>query len=243
MPGKNSHYKINRFQLLKSLIWNGHFRVIWRETRRRIYSNGYFLLLWGEIALPAQIPEPKIHVTLRLMKSDDIPKLLDINQEGLKDEDVLERIRLLRILNSGIQECYVAETDNGEICHISWWVNSSQNPIIKEFYGGGILPLAADEVLVEGAFTLEAYQRLGIQKWRRLKFFEKSRAIGAKRVINYIRHDNLPSLESSKKAGYRIFMIRRDKWRFFRRSFIFMPVPESTSYPLANEKIAALLES
>ena len=238
-----NHYKFSKYQVLKSLIRNGHFGLIWREIRRRIYSNGYFLLLYGEIALPLQIPEPKTHVTLRPMKPDDIPKLLDINQMGLKDEDVLERIRLLRVLNSGMQECYVAETDDGAPCHISWWVNSSQNPIIKEFYGGGILPLAADEVLVEGAFTLEAYQRLGIQKWRRFKFFEKSLAIGAKRVINYVRHDNLPSLKSGKNAGYRLFMIRKDKWRIFRRSFIFKPVPESTLYPLENEQITDLLQS
>jgi hypothetical protein len=234
---------LSNLEILKSLIRNGHLGLICREIRRRIYSNRYFLILYQKIALPPQIPEPKIHVILRLMKPEDIPRLLDINQKGMKDEDVLERIRLLRLLNSGIQECYVAETEERVPCHISWWVNSSQNPIVKEFYGGAILPLAADEVLVEGAFTLESYQRLGILNWRRIKFFEKSLAIGAKRVINYVRHDNLPSLESEKKAGYRVFMIRKDKWRVFRRSFIFKPVPESTKYPLTNEQITDLFKS
>jgi hypothetical protein len=238
-----NHFKISKFQVLKSLILNGHFGLIFREFRRHLYSDGFFLLLYRKISIPASIPEPDIRVTLRPMKPDDIPRLLDINKKGMKDEDVLERIRLLRILNSGIQECYVAETDQGVPCHISWWINSSQNPIIRKFYGGGILPLALDEVLVEGAFTLEVYQRLGIQRWRRLKFFEKSLAIGATRVINYIRHDNLPSLKSSRSAGYKLFMIRKDKWRLFSRSFIFKPVPESTLYPLENEQITDLLQS
>jgi hypothetical protein len=238
-----SHFKISKFQVLKSLILNGHFGLIFRELRRRLYSDGFFLLLYRKISIPGSIPEPEIRVTLRPMKPDDIPRLLDINQKGMKDEDVLERIRLLRILNSGIQECYVAETDQGVPCHISWWINSSQNPIIEEFYGGGILPLAADEVLVEGAFTLEAYQRLGIQRWRRLKFFEKSLDVGATRVINYIRHDNLPSLKSSRSAGYKLFMIRKDKWRLFSRSFIFKPVSEDTSYLTENGKNPALLFS
>jgi hypothetical protein len=238
-----NHYKISKFQLLKSLIWGGHSSLISREFRRRLYSDGYFLLLYGEISLPANIPDPKIRVTLRPMKSEDVPRLLDIDREGLKDEDVLERIRLLRILYSGIRECYVGETDDGFPCHISWLIDASQNEKIKVLYGGGVLPLASNQVLVEGAFTDERYQRLGIQKWRRFKFFEKSLAIGAKRVINYIRHDNLPSLESSKKAGYRIFMIRKDKWRFFHRSFIFKAVPENTAYPLDNEQITALLQS
>lgn len=236
-------YKISKFQILKSLILNGHFGLIFREFLRRLYSDRYFFILHREISLPASIPEPKIHVTLRPMKPDDIPRLLDINQKGMKDGDILERIRLLQILNSGIQECYVAETDQSVPCHISWWVNSSQNPIIKEFYGGGILPLGADEVLIEGAFTLEAYQRLGIQKWRRFKFFEKSLARGANRVVIYVRHDNVRSLKSCESAGYKLFMIRRDKWRFFRRFFIYKPVPEDTSYLIDNEKNSDLLFS
>jgi hypothetical protein len=238
-----NHFRISNFQVLKSLILQGHFGLIYRELCRRLYSDGYFFVLYGEISLPASIPDPKIRVTLRPMKPEDIPRLLAINQEGLKDEDVLERIRLLRILNSGIRECYVGETDDGFPCHISWLINSSQNEKIRAFYGGGVLPLAPNQVLVEGAFTHEQYQRLGIQKWRRFKFFEKSLAMGAKRVINYVRHDNIRSLKSDKGAGYRLFMIRRDSWRFFRRSFTFKPVPESTSYPLENEQITDLLQS
>jgi hypothetical protein len=53
----------------------------------------------------------------------------------------------------------------------------------------------------------------------------------------------LPSLLSCKSTGYKLFMIRKDKWRLFSRSFIFKPVPESTSYPLKNEQITDLLQS
>jgi hypothetical protein len=236
-----NHFKISKLQIMKSLILSGYFGLIFRELRHRLYSDRYFLLLSRKISLPDNIPEPEIHVTLRPMKPDDIPKLLDINQKGMKEEDVLERIRLLQILNSGIQECYVAETDQGVPCHISWWINSSQNPIIKEFYGGRILPLGANEVMFEGVFTLEAYQRLGILKWRRLKFFEKSLGAGATRLIVYVQHDNLPSLKTCRSAGYKLFMIRKDQWRIFRRTFIFKVVPEDTPYPLENKKIADII--
>lgn len=228
-------YRTGRLKIIKFLILNCYFRLIFGELRRRLYSDS-FLLLAREISIPAEIPEPKIGVTLRPVKHEDIPRLLDINRRGMRDEDVLERIRILQILNSGIEECYVAETDQGVPCHIAWWINSSQNPIIRESYGGRILPLAADEVLVEGAFTLEAYQRLGILKWRRFQFMKKSLAIGATRVINYVRNDNLPSLNSCRNEGYRLFMIRKDKWRFFRQSYIFKAIPEDTTYPLEGKQ-------
>jgi hypothetical protein len=238
-----NYYKISKLQIIKSLILNGYFGLIFREFRRRLYSDRYFLLLFREISLPDNIPEPKIHVTLRPMKPDDIHKLIYIDRKGMKDEDILERIRLLQILNSGIQECHVAETDRGVLCHISWWINSSQNQIIKKFFGGRVLPLAADEVLIEGSFTLETYQRLGIHKWRRLQFFEKSLAAGATRVINYVRHDNLPSLKSCRSAGYKLFMIRKDQWRIFHHTFIFKAIPEDTPYPLEDKKITEILSS
>ena len=238
-----NHYRISKYQILKSLLRNGHLGLIFQEVRRRLYSDAYFLLLYREISLPASIPEPKIHVALRPMKSDDIARLLDINQKGMKDEDVLERIRLLLLLNSGIKDCYVAETEDGTPCHISWLINSSQNEIIKSFYDEGGFPLAPSEVLVEGAFTHEKYQRMGIQQWRRFKFFEKSLAMGATRVVNYVRYDNIRSLNSCNSAAYKLFKIRMDKWRFFRRSFIFKKVPEGTPYPLDHEKIADLLLS
>jgi hypothetical protein len=236
-----NYYKISKLQIIKSLILNGYFGLIFREFRRRLYSDRYFLLLFREISLPDNIPEPDIHVTLRPMKPEDIQKLINIDQKGMKDEDILERIRLLKILNSGIQECYVVETDQGVPCHISWWINSSQNPIIKKLFRGRILPLAADEVLVEGVFTLEAYRRQGIQRWRDLKFFEKSLAVGARRVIGYIRHDNLPSLKGVSSNAYKLFMIRKDQWRIFRRTCIFKATPEDTPYPLDNGKIAEIM--
>jgi hypothetical protein len=236
-----NYYKISKLQIIKSLILNGYFGLIFREFRRRLYSDRYFLLLFREISLPDNIPEPEIHVTLRPMKPEDIQKLINIDQKGMKEEDILERIRLLKILNSGIQECYVAETDQGVPCHISWWINSSQNPIIKKLFRGRILPLAADEVLIEGSFTLEAYQRLGIHKWRRFQFFEKSLSAGATRVINYVRHDNLPSLKSCRSAAYKLFMIRKDQWRIFRQTSIFQAITEDTPYPLENKKIKDIM--
>ncbi len=238
-----NHFRISKFQLLKSLIRNGHFALIFREFRRRFYSDKYFWLLHREISLPYKPLEADIRVRLRTLQSEDIPKLLNIGDGGLSSEDVLERIRLLQLLNSGIKECYVAETEDGFPCLISWLINSSQNEKIEVFYGGGVLPLEPNEVLVEGVFTHEKYRRLGIQKWRRIKLWEKSLAMGANRAISYVRHDNIPSLKSDLSAGFKLFMIRRDRWHFFRRSFIFKPVPESTLYPLENEQIAAVLQS
>jgi hypothetical protein len=238
-----NHYRFSKYKILKSLIRNGHFGLIFREVRRRLYSDDYFLILYKEISVPGSIPDPKIRVTLRKLKAEDIPSLLSLDDRDLSNEDVLERIRLLLLLKSGIEEGYVAETEDGTPCHISWLINSSQNEKIKVFYGGGVLPLAPNEIIIEGVFTQEKYQRLGIQRWRRIRFFEKSLAMGANRAVGYIRYDNIPSLKSSKSAGYKLFMIRRSRWRFFRRTFIFKPVPESTLYPLENEQITDLLQS
>ena len=196
-----------------------------------------------EVAVPLEIPEPKIKLSLRPLKPEDIPQLLNINRKGMKDDEVLERIRLLLLLSAGLEECYVVETEEGIPCHISWWITASQNPVLEKLFQGRILPLAEDEVLVEGDFTLEPYRRLGISSWRRFQFFQKNLTINASRQIGYIRHDNLPSLSKNKKAGFKLFMIRKDTWRFFRQRFFFKAVPEDTPYPLTEKELSELMNS
>jgi hypothetical protein len=236
-------YNISTFHLLKCLIFNGYFGLIFRELRRRIYSDRYFLISAREVAVPLEIPEPKIKLSLRPLKPEDIPQLLNIDRKGMKDDEVLERIRLLRLLSAGLEECYVVETEEGIPCHISWWITASQNPVLKKLFQGRILPLADDEVLVEGAFTLEAYQRLGILTWRRFQFLQKSLAVNTSRHISYIRHDNLPSLYFNKKEGFKLFLIRKDTWRFFRQRFFFKALPEDTPYPLTEKGLSELMNS
>lgn len=221
---------LNRHEMFKAMIKRGRLSLIIQEIQRRLYSDRLFLILYKTFDHPPPIPQPKIKLNLRSLQLKDISVIFDLHNNQLDVNGVRERLRLIPLLTADL-ECSVVETEEGEPCHLFWLITSKENAELKKLFGGRILPLREEEYLVEGAFTLEKYQRMGILTWRRLALYHTCYQMGKRKVINYIRSDNLPSLLSCKNVGYKLFMIRKDKWRFFHNSFVFEKVPEDTPYP------------
>jgi hypothetical protein len=116
---------------------------------------------------------------------------------------------------------------------LAWLIDSRENKKLKSFFNGAITPLADNEVLYELVFTLEKYRGLNIQVWRSLKFVEKSVAMGARWAIGYIRSTNEISLKNAQKNAFEAYMIRTDKWRFFRLNMNFKSL--SPNSPDSND--------
>lgn len=192
------------------------------EMRRRLYSNTVYYVLRRDISDCIQIPSPPISLSLRELREDDIPKLINIHERNLTMQELWERIRILRMVNSGIQTPYVAVTGNDEPCHLAWFIDSGENKNIQSFFDGSIKPLATHEILFEFVFTLEKYRGSGIQVWRSLKFIEKGAKMGAKWALGYIKKSNKASLRNAQKNAFKPYMIRFDQWRFFYHQSEFM---------------------
>lgn len=191
--------------------------LLFQEIRRRLYSDTIYYVLRRDLTTNADIPEPKIHLTLRKLRQEDIPKLFNVYTQGLSIKEIWERIRILRMIKSGIKTPYVAVTNDNEPCHIAWLIDSGENEKLQSFFHGAIKPLASDEVLFEYVFTLEAYRGLGIQPWRSLKFTEKSAELGARWALGYMKSTNESSLKNARRNAFEPYMIRTDKWRLFHR--------------------------
>jgi GNAT superfamily N-acetyltransferase len=212
--------KISTHKILKSLILNGNAGLI-HEIKQRLLSDNLFYINRRDLTLPFTQYHNKLPLALREVQRDDIPKLLNLDTPGLASEEIIERIRLLRMLQTGIRTCYVVVTDDNKPCHMAWLIESTENKKIQIRFHGRILPLAPDEVLFEDAYTLEEYRGLGIHEWRISKFYEKALKLDARWAINYIPHSNIPSLNAARKVGFIPFMLREDNWRFFRVHFKF----------------------
>ena len=196
------------------------FKIIFlsfQEIRRRLFSDTAYYVLRRDLTTKANILEPKIPLTLRKLRQEDIPKLFNVFAHGLSTKEIWERIRILRMIKSGIKTPYVAVTDNDEPCHIAWLIDSGENEKLLSFFHGAIKPLASDEVLFEYVFTLEEYRGLGIQLWRSLKFTEKSAELGARWALGYVKSTNESSLKNARRNAFEPYMIRTDKWRLFYR--------------------------
>jgi hypothetical protein len=190
--------------------------LLFKEIRRRLYSNTIFYIIRRDLTVHVDMFVPKIKLKLRELRKDDVPKFINIYEQRLTNREILDRIRILRMINSGIQTPYVVVTNDDQPCHLAWLIDSRENEKLKSFFNGTITPLADNEVLYELVFTLEKYRGLNIQVWRSLIFVEKSVAMGARWAIGYIRSTNEISLKNARKNAFEPYAIRTDKWRIFR---------------------------
>ena len=60
---------------------------------------------------------------------------------------------------------------------------------------------------------------------------ERGKDIGARYVMTFVAESNTPSLKGCKRAGFYLYMMRREKWFLFRRKLTFTKLPENTPYP------------
>jgi hypothetical protein len=60
---------------------------------------------------------------------------------------------------------------------------------------------------------------------------EKAQNHGARRVITFVDHLNVPALKGCQRSGFSPYLIRVDSWRLFRRRVSFRPLPPGTPYP------------
>jgi hypothetical protein len=213
------------FNLFKIIV------LFFKEIKRRLYSNIIFYVLRRDLRIHVDMPAMKINVSLRELRKDDVPKLINIYEQRLTSQGLWERIRILRMINSGIQTPYVIVTDDDKPCHIAWLIDSAENEKLESFFHGGIAPLADDEVLFEFAFTLEKYRGLGIQVWGGRRFVGKGAAMGARWALAFIRSTNETSLKNARNT-FKAYMIRTDKWRMFRCRRDFKSLPPNFPYTI-----------
>ncbi|HIH97181.1 MAG TPA: hypothetical protein HA348_06875 [Thermoplasmata archaeon] len=222
--------------IIRKIILRGHVALLFKELRKRLYSNNQYYIFRRDVTLPFTSQETKCSLILRQLCEEDIPRLLNLDQPQLPDNEVLERIRRLRLLKSGIQTCYVAVTHNDIPVAMCWLIDASQNEKLQTFFNDGIPPLADDEILLEGGYTIESYRGLGIQRWRVCELLRKAGQCKARWVFAYFRPTITATFQSLIRNGFEPYMIRNDKWRLFKRHLIYKPLSAENLGPINHIK-------
>jgi GNAT superfamily N-acetyltransferase len=128
---------------------------------------------------------------------------------------------------ANLSTCYVAVGDNDEPYYVQWLVGSSDNAKVRALFADRFPALKSDEMLLEGAFTLEAWRGKGIMAAAMSQIAAKAVEHDARWVVTFVINDNIPSLKGCKKAGFEPYLTRQDRWRYFRRRSTFSPLPQS----------------
>ena len=200
---------------IPTMIANEGFKAVLDVGKSRIYSNRIDLLLRRDLTVPFQAPTAKIPIHLRELQISDIPKIV---------KSVAERLPAIK---AGLQTCYVATTDDDEICYMQWLIASSQNHLRPHNVG---LVLQPDEMLLEWAYTFEKFRGLGIMASAMALISERAVLAGAHWALTLVEQNNIASLKGCRNAGFRPYKLREEQWRVLRLSQTYQPLPENALY-------------
>ena len=221
----------NLISALAAGIRAGHVRAVGHELRRRLWSDWTHYGLSRNLDVPFPAPDAKIPLEIRRLRESDLAKLLSMNEDYVSDRGPYVRMHRLNFVGERIGTCYVATTDGDEPCYMQWLMSARENEAIRRYFKGIFPLLNPDEALLEYAFTREDYQGKGIMPAAMARIAEKAQDHGARRVITFVDHGNIPALKGCKRSGFEPYLIRVDRWRLFRRQVSFRPLPPGTAYP------------
>ncbi len=194
-----------------------------KEVGRRLYSDELQYGCRFDLRQKFNVPKPRIPVTIRELTEQDIPLLLNMEQQSCDDEECRDlRLRLLAI-QAGLPGCHVGFTADGDLCCMCWLVWPGANQKFQAYFGESFEPLEPDQVLCEYMFTPRQYRGNRLMKYITFKLFEKAKRDGARQAIAFILKDNASSLAGARAIGWEPVTTKRIRWRLFRRDVALLP--------------------
>ncbi|MCM4154288.1 N-acetyltransferase [Arenibacter sp. N53] len=194
-----------------NLIKDRDYRSFWNILTYRFNSKIIAFGFRQELGINLIKRQALTPITIRKFKKGDEVFFIDSNTTILLDQ---------------LETCYVAINKEENPCFKCWLINSSENLKLKKFWGESFPLLKSEETLLESAFTLPKFRGLGIMPAAITLILELTREQGYKEVITFVPTENINSIRTITYAGFYPYIIRIEKWFFFRKTATFVPITE-----------------
>ena len=205
------------------LLRKKQYSLILDELRHRVFFTSRFIGFQRDPHTPPDIPDVDLKLNIRPIQKSDYVMLFNFTPQTLPLE-IKYRLVGRAWLMSGIKTCYVTEIDEKIPCHLQWMIGPEENGRLLKFTNGGLPSINDNEVLLENAFTIEAYRRRGIEIWTVKRLLEKAVAIGARRAILFVRDTNTVTQKIVQRLGFVPYLIKTDHRFLFLRKISFQPI-------------------
>ena len=209
---------------LLRLCRTGQFGAAQRVVRRWLYSERVAVGLRRDLSTPMSARKPTLSLTVRPLRPEDVPSLVDVPKSNGTHADALVRINARHLLDSDLATCYVAETADGDVCYMQYLVLPDQNEKLARVFGNLFPPLEPDEALLEFAFTLEPYRARGVMPYAMVQLADEARDEGARWLVTYVDRQEKLLVRFYERMGFEPFRLRRERYRFLRRRVAFTPM-------------------
>ncbi len=216
---------MSKFTTAIRLISQGKIQILLNELRKRLWSQSISLGLQRDLSMNFETPDAKIKINVRPLKNEDVVDLLDLSAHNTVDPRTISN--QLGIVKANIPTCYVAETTNGRPVYMQWLIQHHDSKKMRAYFKESFPEINESEALLEGAFTHPAYRGLQIMPMTMSTICEKAAILNVRRVNTFVDITNIASLKGCSRAGFYPYLIREDRWIFFKRSISFHPVTVS----------------
>lgn len=154
-------------------------------------------------ALPGRPPAPPAQVPVTMVETE--PRGFNGFAEELELADGTEYGQALRrvlVCRAGIQGLHVARDENGAPVYAQWLLVGTERDRLRRRLPGPWRELAADELIVEFAYTFTRHRGKGVMAAGMGALLDLAADRGASTVYTYVRPDNVPSLRGCAKVGF-----------------------------------------
>jgi hypothetical protein len=183
-----------------------------RRLAEGLYTRHLSIGLRRDLAVAKEPPATRIPVSLRPFRDEDMAALFpeggDASVAAARADVEWRRNAVAQgILQS---RCFVlVDERSGQPCHIQWLTEPGYGDAIRR---AGALPvLAADEALLENAYTPDAYRGLGIMATAMNLLAGEAAAMGKRYLLVYIDADNHASLKGAERSGLIRWSVRTSR--------------------------------
>jgi L-amino acid N-acyltransferase YncA len=176
-----------------------------RELRRQIYSKTTFLGLEKTLEPNTVHVQCRTKYSLRPASREDMEEILSEAKQEV-GESARELLQRKWFYDCGFRDCYVARAaGSGDLCYIQWLVSSRDDSVVKRGFTKRLPRLKRDEILVENTFTFPKYRGNGVYPSAMVELADIARSRGFRRMLVYVREDNIASLKGCQRAGFKEF--------------------------------------
>lgn len=215
----------SKLATLTRLLRAGDIEGVARLARQQLWSQHDYFGLRRDLTIPFTPPEAKIPLPgVRPLRDDDLTDLLGTDANGAPVDPEGHTVQS-NLVRAGIASCFVAVTDNDRPCYMQWLIGPGENPKVRSYFKGLFAPISPDEALLEGAYVPPHFRGQRINSRAMALIAERGADLGARWAITFIGVENEPSIRGARGAGFEPHLLRHERWRFFRRSVTFEPLP------------------
>ena len=181
-------------------------------------------------------------------RSDGVP-VLDARPTSLADverglspdaaengEDRELRLRRINIARAGLGTGYGIWED-GVLAYVQWAFGPEDNAGLLKHFGAAMPQLAADEMLLEGAFVLGPFRGKGLFPAGISAVGRAARRPDTRWFRTPVGVANIPTLRGCARIGFRPDEVRTDHWRLFRLKATVAPVGSDLEWPPAKGSV------